>query len=244
MSDSVAEALYLTGGQEAYETAFSSRKLIDCLNVTSYNEGRRKRKPFLQVYRSPQDFRLTVSLLKLFIRFFSLAFLDLKQFLREEFLPYLKAWKESVKKREGHTAQERKMMIISQETLNGIHITGINMTLSLFNYLITFYVHAVSSFLELVPLILNLPGVSAFMSGKLNQDPLEKFFSCVRQVNDNPTIGEALKTTQTFRVISAIRFSDVIVNCRGSKKKSLEVEDTDHAPLIKRKYMHKRKHSF
>jgi hypothetical protein len=192
--------------------------------VTSYNEGRRKRKPFLQVYRSPQDFRLT--------------------FLREEFLPYLKAWKESVKKREGHTAQERKMMIISQETLNGIHITGINMTLSLFNYLITFYVHAVSSFLELVPLILNLPGVSAFMSGKLNQDPLEKFFSCVRQVNDNPTIGEALKTTQTFRVISAIRFSDVIVNCRGSKKKSLEVEDTDHAPLIKRKYMHKRKHSF
>ena len=147
MSDSVAEALYLTGGQEAYETVFFIKKVdqfFDCLNVTSYNERRRKRKPFLQVYRSPQDLRLTVSLLKLFIRFFSLAFLDLKQFLREEFLPYLKAWKESVKKREGHKAQERKMMITSQETLNGIHITGINMTLSLFNYLITFYVHAVS----------------------------------------------------------------------------------------------------
>ena len=85
------------------------------------------------------------------------------------------------------------------------------------------------------------------MSGKLNQDPLENFFGCVRQagkVNDNPTIGEALKTTQTFRVISAIRFSDVIGNCRGSKKKSLEVEDTDYAPLMKRKYVHKRKHSF
>ena len=94
-----------------------------------------------------------------------------------------------------------------------------------------------SSFLELVPLILNLPGVSAFMSGKLNQDPLEKFFGCIRQsgrVNDNPSVAEAIKSTQTFRVINAIRFSDIRGNCRGTKTKSLEVEDSD-MHLSKRK---------
>ena len=46
------------------------------------------------------------------------------QFLRDEFLPYLKAWEDSVHSREGFTANEKKMMMISQETLNGIRITG------------------------------------------------------------------------------------------------------------------------
>ena len=46
------------------------------------------------------------------------------QFLRDEFLPYLKAWEDSVNSREGFTANEKKMMMISQETLNGIRITG------------------------------------------------------------------------------------------------------------------------
>ena len=44
------------------------------------------------------------------------------QFLRDEFLPYLKAWEDSINSREGFTANE--VMIISQETLNGIRITG------------------------------------------------------------------------------------------------------------------------
>ena len=44
------------------------------------------------------------------------------QFLRDEFLPYLKAWEDSVNSREGFTANEK--MMISQETVNGIRITG------------------------------------------------------------------------------------------------------------------------
>ena len=85
----------------------------------------------------------------------------------------------------------------------------------------------VSSFLELVPLILRLPGVSAFMSGKLNQDPLETFFGCVRQsgrVNDNHTVAEIIKSTQTFQVSNTIRFSDVKGNCRGNKKNVLKLK--------------------
>ena len=63
-SSSVAEALYLTGGPSAYETAFFIKKVdqfFDCLNVNSYNEEKRKWNTFLQVYTSSKDFRLQVS---------------------------------------------------------------------------------------------------------------------------------------------------------------------------------------
>ena len=87
-------------------------------------------------------------------------------------------------------------------------------------------------------MILDLPGVTTFLSGKLNQDPLEKFFGCIRQhgrVNDNPTVQEALKSVQTLRVINSIRFSNITGNCRGSNvKKTLEVEESD-TKLPKRK---------
>ena len=48
-----------------------------------------------------------------------------------------------------------------------------------------------SSFVELVPIILNQPGVEFFLSEKLCQDPLEKFFGRQRQrgkTNDNKRI--------------------------------------------------------
>lgn len=99
------------------------------------------------------------------------------------------------------------------------------------------------SFLELVPSILKLPGVTSFLSVKLNQDPLEKFFGCIRQhgrVNDNPTVLQAMQSTQTLRVVNSLRFAAITGNCRGTKKKrkEVELEDVD-AELSKRK--HKRK---
>lgn len=46
---------------------------------------------------------------------------------------------------------------------------------------------------------------------------------------------EFLPYLKTFWVINAIRFSDIRGNCRGTKKKSLEVEDSD-IHLSKRKH--------
>ena len=63
LSESVSHALYLTGGSKAFETAYTIEKIdkfFDGLNV-SYNQGKLKRKPFQQLYRSPNDFRLQVS---------------------------------------------------------------------------------------------------------------------------------------------------------------------------------------
>ena len=68
--------------------------------------------------------------------------------------------------------------------------------------------YTVLSFLELVPIILKISGVTFFLSDKLNQDPLENFFGCVRQhgsANINPTIMEAMKSSQTLRVINSIK---------------------------------------
>ena len=54
----------LTGGGIAFETAYLIQKMdkfFDCFNVSSFNAGKKKRKPFLQPYHSANDFRLTVS---------------------------------------------------------------------------------------------------------------------------------------------------------------------------------------
>ena len=65
LSESVGEALYLTGGSAAFETAYFVQKMdkfFDCLNVRFYNQGKLARKPFQQPSRSENDFRLEVTL--------------------------------------------------------------------------------------------------------------------------------------------------------------------------------------
>lgn len=64
MSETVAKALRLTGGEEAKETANFIEmvdKLFDCMNVSSLSRGKLQRKPFVQPYRNSKDFRLAVS---------------------------------------------------------------------------------------------------------------------------------------------------------------------------------------
>ena len=47
------------------------------------------------------------------------------QFLESEFLPYLDAWEDSVKNRQGEFGDgEHKRMLLSSETLLGIRITS------------------------------------------------------------------------------------------------------------------------
>ena len=60
----------------------------------------------------------------------------------------------------------------------------------------------VSSFLELIPYLFKIEGVTHFSSEKLSQGPLEKFFGCQRQKgrsNENPTVGEFFKNTDSLQ---------------------------------------------
>ena len=67
MSETVSKALRLTGGEARGEEAAETElfiemvdKMFDCFNVSSLSKGKLKRKPFVQPYRSSNDFRLKV----------------------------------------------------------------------------------------------------------------------------------------------------------------------------------------
>lgn len=95
---------------------------------------------------------------------------------------------------------------------------------------------AVKSFVELVQYLFTLPGVKVFLSEKLSQDPLEKFFGCQRQrggVNDNPNAQQFFVNTQALRTINGI-CHDVRGNCRGSKRPQ-SIDSEQNTPLPKRK---------
>ena len=100
----------------------------------------------------------------------------------------------------------------------------------------------VSSFLELVPKIFKIEGVTSFLSEKLSQDPLEKFFGVQRQrgrTNENPNVSEFLNNTQSIRVINTIWIKDITGNCRGCKRRSYDLESVNlsdlNQPLKKRR---------
>jgi len=61
--------------------------------------------------------------------------------------------------------------------------------------------------MEFIPYIFNnIPEIRSFLSARINQDAIEKFFGMQRQAgkaNQNPTVSEFMNT-ETFRVISSM----------------------------------------
>eukprot|EP00731_Ephydatia_muelleri_P011895 Em0006g789a len=84
------------------------------------------------------------------------------KWLKEEFLVFLDTWEQSVQARPGFSASEKQKMLLSPQTLLGLRIT-------------------VNSFIGLVQYLFTLEGVESFLSQRIGQDPLEKFFGCQRQ---------------------------------------------------------------
>ena len=98
----------------------------------------------------------------------------------------------------------------------------------------------VKSFTELVPQLFAIPGVKVFLSERINQDPLEKFFGCQRQRggrNENPTVAEFYKNTQALRVINSFCVGPVKGNCRNQTTEQGRKTDCDkeNTPLPKRR---------
>ena len=131
-------------------------------------------------------------------------------------------------------------MILSRITDHGLRITSMCMQLASYDIdTITKFSHfAVSSFQELLPHIFSIKGLKAFLSEKLNQDPLEKFFGCQKQrgrANENPTAAEFVKNTQALRVINCINVSSITGNYRGTKRKSYDLESSDLSKPLKKR---------
>ena len=95
------------------------------------------------------------------------------------------------------------------------------------------YSHVAKSFVELTRYLFTMPGVKSFLSQRICQDALEKFFGCQRQrgrTNDNPNALEFLRNTQALRVVNTA--SCVVKgNCRGT----MEEADQENQPLPKRR---------
>ena len=97
----------------------------------------------------------------------------------------------------------------------------------------------VSSFLEFVPHIFKMQGVSCFLSEKLCQDPLESFFGCQLQcgrTNENPSVYQLLKNTQSLCVIDSFCVDDITENCHGCKRKSYDLECVSLNQPIKKRH--------
>lgn len=92
------------------------------------------------------------------------------------------------------------------------------------------------SFIDLVRYLFQVPGVQSFLSRRICQDFLEKFFGCQRQIgrtHDNPTVKEFEQNTQSLRVVDSFARSSLKdTNCRGNPDLATD-KSTD---LLEEKY--------
>ncbi len=96
--------------------------------------------------------------------------------------------------------------------------------------------------MELVRYLFEVPGVESFLSQRICQDPLERFFGTQRQrggVHENPNVAEFMKNTQALRVITNTP-AVLKGNCRGGKQ-DVGVDKLS-TPLPKRQRRTKSKH--
>jgi hypothetical protein len=73
------------------------------------------------------------------------------------------------------------------------------------------------SFLDLVKHVFTIPGVTSFLSNKICQDPLEKFFGCQRQrggASSHPNVADFTHNTQALRVVNTFCRAPTRGNCR------------------------------
>lgn len=91
------------------------------------------------------------------------------------------------------------------------------------------------SFVELVPMLLSVPGVTYNLSERFCQDPLEGFFGKQRYKggrNENPSVKEFLDNTVFIRVQGSAALEPLRGNCSRKRKAPMTVSDD---PLPKRK---------
>ena len=74
--------------------------------------------------------------------------------------------------------------------------------------------------MELVEYIFTIPSVTAFLSSRICQDPLENFFGRQRQrgrVNESPSVAKFLQNTRALRIADST-CATVHGNCGGANR--------------------------
>ena len=134
-------------------------------------------------------------------------------------------WEDSVKARKDVKPAEKKRMLLSTETLEGLRMTG-----ELFVQGVTHTHHtnripsillSVYSFTEMAEYLLSLKGVKFLLSEKFNQDPLESYFSKQRSRgarSDNPSIQQCLQNARAIRASKTLTLG----NCSNIRKRKAD----------------------
>ena len=124
----MAKGLRFHFKEEAEETAkFVEHfdKFFDMFNVTNYTKCYKERKMFQAPYRMGNDSRLEVINVNKYT-VYHYQCITIIQWLQSVFLPWLKSWEEQVQTRKDLKASERKKMLLSDETLLGVRMSGNN----------------------------------------------------------------------------------------------------------------------
>ncbi len=94
----------------------------------------------------------------------------------------------------------------------------------------------VHSFVDLVKDFFSMPGVKVFLSKRLLQDLLERFFGTQRQrgrAHEDPSVKEFSQNTQALRVINSFCVDPVRGNCRGLKPAPVDLSKENTSPKTK-----------
>ena len=167
------------------------------------------------------------------MKIFNYTLLIALQWLEEEFMMYLIDWENNVEGRQGFSKTEKGNILLSHPTRLGLKMTCKVLYLykcENLNICVTG-----KSFVELVRYLFTMEDVNSFLSQRICQDPLERFFGCQRQrgaVHDNPNIQEFLKNTQALRVVNSVARGPLRGNCRGGNEDVVDKENNN--PLPKR----------
>eukprot|EP00731_Ephydatia_muelleri_P006895 Em0003g1143a len=89
----------------------------------------------------------------------------------------------------------------------------------------------------MMPYLFSMPDVQSFLSQRLCQDPLERFFDLQRQrggVHENSNAVEFAKNTQALRVMKSVDMSSSFGNCRCGPIKQASMDELCE-PLPKRR---------
>ena len=141
-----------------------------------------------------------------------------------------------MKGRTGFTAAEQKKMRLSDETLEGLRVTGIVIIMYSRKLILLATISTVKSFVEMAKFLLKQPDVKFLLSERFCQDPLEAFFGHQRGRggrNDNPTVQQFCKSTVSLRVQGSAALDPLRGNCR--KRPASRTIPVDSTPLPKRK---------
>ena len=102
--------------------------------------------------------------------------------------------------RQGFDRKQQAKMLLSAPTRLGLRLRGIVILLG-YLLLCNGYLLIALAFIELVQQIFQNERVTAFLSNRICQDPLENYFGRQRRrdrVNENPSAAEFIKNTQAL----------------------------------------------